>query len=158
MVSRERFQDLLDQLLSDTSIWRNLIAIVAILSMLLPWVYLDGSQSPLSGSDLIAYTFVGPERGAMVRESFFGASSLLVVPLVVLIMVVLVFVKTFKGQRSVALNAATGMLPLLVLIFAGSITSSDHLTVGGLVSPGWGIMLLFLCQASLLVQSLLQRD
>ena len=158
MVSRERFQEFLDQLVSDTSVWRNLIAILAILSMLLPWVYLDGSKSPLSGADLIAYTFVGPERGAMARESFLGATSLLVVPLVVLIMAVTVFVKTFRGQTSIALRVATGLLPLLIVIFAGRVTSSDHLTAGGLVFPGWGIILLFLCQASLLVHNLLQRD
>ena len=157
MVSRERLREFVDQLVNDTSIWRNLIAIVAILSMLLPWVYLDGSRSPLSGAELIAYTFVGPERGAMARESFLGAAALFVVPLMVLIMAITVFVKTFQGQNPIALNVATGLLPALVVIFAGRITSSDHLTGGGLVFPGWGIILLLLCQASLTIQSLLQR-
>ena len=158
MVSRERFQGVLDQLVSDTSIWRNLISIVAILSMLLPWVYLDGSGSPLSGADLIEYTFFGPERGAMARESFLGAASLLVVPLVVLVMAVTVFAKTVRGHTSIAWNAAAGLLPLLIVIFAGRVTSSDHLLVGGFVIPGWGMILLFLCQVSLLAHSLLQHD
>ena len=126
--------------------------------MLLPWVYLDGSESPLSGADLIEYTFFGPERGAMARESFLGAASLLVVPLVVLVMAVTVFAKTVRGHTSIAGNAGAGLLPLLIVIFAGRVTSSDHLLVGGFVIPGWGMILLFLCQASLLAHSLLQHD
>ena len=56
-----------------------------------------------------------------------------------------------------ALNISTGLLPLLVLIFSGRVTSSDHLTVWGLVFPGWGIIMLFVCQACLAIQSLIHR-
>ena len=93
---KERLQEALDQILNDIGIWRDLIAVVSIVTMLLPWVYLDGSSSPMTGADLIAYTFTGPERGAMIRESFLGAASLFVIPLIVLVMAVTVFVKPSK--------------------------------------------------------------
>lgn len=157
MVPTERLKSILDQAINDSSVWRNIIAVVSIATMLLPWVYPDGSQSPLTGADLIAYTFSGPERGAMVRESFLGAASLFTVPLLILVMAIAVFIKTYRGHHPIALNVATGLLPLLVLIFAGKITSSEHLIAGGLVFPGLGIILLFLCQVALAVQSLTQR-
>lgn len=136
-------------------LWRNAIAVAAIASMLLPWVYLDGSGSSLSGSELIAYTFVtGDERWNMVQQSALGALALLLVPAVVAIISIVVFVRTFRDQQSVGLNAAAGLLPALIVVFAGGITSSDHLIAGRFVFPEPGVILMFLCQAALAAHSI----
>ena len=136
-------------------LWRNVIAVAGIASMLLPWVYLDGSQSSLSGSELIAYAFVtGDERWDMVKQSAPGALALLVVPTVVAIISIVVFVRTFREQHSIGLNAAAGLLPALIVVFSGSIASSDHLIIGRFVFPEPGVILMFLCQGALAAHSI----
>ena len=136
-------------------LWRNVIAVAGIASVMLPWVYLDGSQSSLSGSELISYTFVtGDERWDMLKESVLGALSLFLIPLVVAVLSIIVFVRTFKDQHSIGLNAAAGLLPALIVIFSGSITSSDHLIGGRFVFPEPGVILMFLCQAALAAHSI----
>ena len=63
MQSSSGFSTALKEALRSPYLWRNLLAIGGISSMMLPWVYLDGSDSSLSGSELIAYTFAtGDER------------------------------------------------------------------------------------------------
>ena len=141
--------------LRNTFLWRNLLAVAGIASMMLPWVYLDGSDSSLSGSELIAYTFVtGNERWAMLKESVLGAFALFMVPVAVAVLAVMVFVRTIKEQHSIPLNAAAGLLPALIVLLSGGITSSDHLLAGRLVFPESGIIVMFLCQAALAAHSI----
>ena len=138
-------------------LWRNLVAVGGIASLMLPWVYLDGSDSSLSGSELIAYTFVtGDERWEMIKQSFLGSMALFLVPLAVAVLTVAVFLKTFREQHSIPLYAVTGLLPVLIVIFSGGVTSSEHLLAGRLVFPEPGIIVLFLCQAALAAHSLWQ--
>ena len=48
---------------------------------MLPWVYLDGADSSLSGGELIAYWLAtGSEQTDMFRESVPGAMALFLVP------------------------------------------------------------------------------
>ena len=155
MLSRQRIRDTLQAAWRNVYLWRNLLAIAAIASMMLPWVYLDGAESSLSGAELIAYTFAtGTERWEMLKQSVPGALSLFFVPPVVAVLSIVVFAKTWQDQHSVKLNAIAGLLPLLIVVFAGSITSSEHLLAGRLVFPQAGIILMFLCQGALAVHSL----
>ena len=155
MLSIQRIRDTLQAAWRNVYLWRNLLAIAAIASMMLPWVYLDGAESSLSGAELIAYTFAtGSERWEMLKESVPGALFLFFVPPVVAVLSIVVFAKTWQDQHSVKLNAATGLLPLLIVVFSGSITSSEHLLAGRLVFPQAGIIVMFLCQGALAVHSL----
>ena len=144
-------------LLHDVHTWRCIIAVAAIVTMMLPWTYLDGSRHPLTGADLIAYTFTGSERGAMAGHSVLAALALLVTPMVTLALSILVFARIYQGQQPVILNAVTGCLPVLILVFAGSITSSERLIGPGWAAPQVGIILGFLCQATLAVHTLVVR-
>ena len=155
MVSRQRIQGALRDALHNGYLWRNLIALAGMASMTLPWVYLDGAESSLSGAELIAYTFVtGSERWNMLKESFPGAASLFLVPPTVAILSIIAFWKVWNHQRSVKLNAVAGLLPLLIVLLSGSITSSEHLLADRLVFPQAGIIVMFLCQGALAVHSL----
>ena len=158
MLSRQRIRDTLQAAWRNVYLWRNLLAIAAIACMMLPWVYLDGAESSLSGAELIAYTFAtGAERWDMLRQSVPGALALLLVPPVVAVLSIVVFAKTWQDQHSVKLNAVAGLLPLLIVVFSGSITSSEHLLAGRLVFPQAGIIVMFLCQGALAVHSLTRR-
>ena len=155
MASKQQLSDLLRYFFRNDYLWRNLLAIVAIASMMLPWVYLDGADSSLSGGELIAYWLAtGSERTDMFRENVLGAMALFLVPLAVAVLSVMVFWRIWKRQHPVKLSVAAGLLPLLIVLFSGSITSSDHLLAGRIVFPQAGIILMLLCQGALVVHSL----
>lgn len=143
--------------LRNVYLWRNLLAIVAIASMMLPWVYLDGAESSLSGAELIAYTFAtGSERLDMLRQNVLSGLSLLLVPLIVAALSTVAFWKIWQNQHPIKLNIIAGLLPLLIVLFTGSVTSSEHLIAGRVVFPQAGIILMLLCQGALAVQSLMR--
>ena len=141
MQSGSGFNTALKGALRNIYSWRNLIAVAGIARMMLPWVYLDGSDSSLGGSELIAYTFAtGDERWAVVKRSALGALVLFLVPLIVAALSITVFVRTFKDEHSIGLNAAVGLLPGLIVIFSRGITGSEHLLAGRLVFPESGMI------------------
>ena len=153
----QTISDALRSFFQNTYLWRNLLAIVAIASMMLPWVYLDGAGSSLSGAELIAYFFAtGTERWEMIKQSVPGAFSLFFVPVIVAGLSVYVFAKTWRGQHPVKSNAVAALLPLLIVLFSGSVTSSEHLVAGRFVFPQAGVVLMFLCQGGLAVYSLVK--
>ncbi len=157
MAARQRISDALRSFFRNTYLWRNLLAVVAIASMMMPWVYLDGAESSLSGAELIAYFLAtGTERWEMTKESVPGAFSLFFVPVIVAGLSVYVFAKTWRGRHPVKSNAAAALLPLLIVLFSGSVTSSEHLIAGRFVFPQAGIILMFLCQGGLAVYSLVK--
>lgn len=155
MLSRQRIRELWQAASRHAYLWRNLIAVAGIASMMLPWTYLDGAVSSHSGAELIAYTFAtGAERTDMLERSPTGAAALFVVPIAVAVASVAVFLKTFREQSPIAWNAAAGLLPILIVLFAGSVTSSEHLFAGRFVFPQAGIIVMFLCQGALAAHSL----
>ena len=89
-----------------------------------------------------------------MKQSVLGAMALFLVPLAVAVLSVTVFIRTFKEQHSIRLNAAAGLLPVLIVLFSGSITSSEHLLAGRPAFPESGIIVLFLCQAALAAHSI----
>lgn len=157
MAQIDTIKDTTLRLFQEVHTWRCIIAAAAIASMMLPWTYLDGARGPLTGADLIAYTFTGSERLAMVGQSVPGSLALLVTPVLTLSLSILVFVRIYQGQHPLLLHAVTAFLPGLIILFAGSITSSDHLTGGGMASPQAGIILGFLCHATLAAYTLIER-
>ena len=157
MSQTDTLKDTAIRLLHDVHAWRCVIAVAAIATMMLPWAYLDGARHPLTGAELIAYTFTGSERGAMAGHSVPGALALLVTPMLTLAMSILVFVRIYRGQQPVILNAVTGCLPLLIVVLAGGVTSSAHLTGPGMAAPQVGMVLGFLCQATLAGHTLATR-
>ena len=125
--------------------------------MMLPWVYLDGAESSLSGAELIAYWLVsGSERTNMLQESVLGALALFLVPRAVAVLSVLVFWRIWRGRDPLKLSIAAALLPLLIVVFAGGVTSSDHLIGGRVVFPQAGVILMFLCQGALVAHRALR--
>ena len=155
MAASQRIPDALRAFFRNTYLWRNLLAIVAIASMMLPWVYLDGAESSLSGAELIAYFLAtGTERWEMTKQSVPGAFSLFFVPAIVAGLSIYAFAKIWRDQHPVKSSAVAALLPLLIVLFSGSVTSSEHLIAGRLVFPQVGIILMLLCQGGLAVYSL----
>ena len=127
-----------DPTFSNENIIRTLIAMGALASMFLPWAVLDGDDSSLSGSELLAYAFTSPERGAMFRTSLLGAMGFLFIPLTVMVATIIAFFNTVTRQASTAANLIGCLLPIIMLMVTGSITSSDQPDLFGSKDPGVG--------------------
>ena len=154
----QRLRDALrsgDPKFDDTARVRTLAALAALISMFLPWVWLDGDNSALNGAELLAYAFTGPERGAMIRTSILGSLGLLFIPLVVAVLAVYGFFKTIAGEYPLTTYAAAAALPILMLVMARSVTSSDQISITGIPLPEWGVVLMVACQAGLFIHGLL---
>ena len=147
-----------DPTFNNETMIRTLIAIGALASMFLPWAVLDGKDSSLSGSELLAYAFTSPERGAMFRTSFLGTIGLLFIPLTVTIASIIAFFKTVTKQASTAANLIGCLLPIIMIMVTGSITSSDRPDLLGVRIPEWGIAMMISCHAILLVHGLIQEN
>ena len=160
----ERLQRLKEKILADDpnftneAIIRAGTALIALVSMFLPWVVLDGTRSALSGSELVAYAFTSKERGTMFQTSFMGAVALLYIPLIVTIATVVSFSKTIVQKTSTTSNLLGCLLPVIMIMVSGSITSSDRPDLLGVTVPEWGIVTMISCHVILLVHGLIQEN
>ena len=147
---KERLKAELITLSENLYLWRNVLAIIGILSLMLPWVKLDGASGSITGSGLIAYLLTGTERLDMIRNSFLGAAALLLVPISVLVTTIMVWIKAFTEKTAFKMNIIAILLPLPLLIFSGSVTSSQNILTKGIMTPQAGVIILFLSQAAMI--------
>lgn len=149
MANKESLTAALAAVAQNPLICRSVIAFVAALSFLLPWVTFDGSPSSTTGSQLAANLFHGSSRGELFSISFTAAVSILTIPFILLVITAITVFKTVRGHDTVPLNAATVGLALLMLLAIGPLTSTAHTLLGGLTQPLWGLVILFFTQLSL---------
>ena len=133
---------------------RTLAALLALFSMMLPWVRLDGYTESMTGAELLAFAFTSPERGAMFRTVPLGAIALLLVPLAAAATAVYSFVKNVQGEHPIAANLALIFLPIVMLFFGQALTASDQPRLVWVSIPRPGIILMIACNAGLLAHSL----
>ena len=144
------------EILRDPHLWRMIAACASVLTLALPWAYLDGATSSHSGLELIIYMLKGPERVAMLKNSAIGTLALFLAPLGALLMASAVAWMTYKRRDTTIYGAATALLPLTIMFTSAGVTSSAHLIGGGMVAPQAGPILLFLTQMGLIAHSLLR--
>ena len=133
---------------------RTLTALLALVSMMLPWVRLDGYTESMTGAELLAFAFTSPERGAMFRTVPLGAIALLLVPLTVAATAVYSFVKNIQGEFTVGPNLALIALPIVMLFLGQALTATDQPRLAWATLPKPGIILMVLCNVGLLAHSL----
>ena len=146
---KEKLKSELMSMAENLYLWRNVLAIIGITSLMLPWAKLDGASGSVSGSDLIAYLLTGSERLDMIRNSFLGTASLFLVPVCVLATTIMVWTKAFTEKTAIKLNIIAIILPVPMLIFAGGITSSDNISKG-IMTPQTGVIIMVLTQAAMI--------
>ena len=147
---KENVKDVLYAAIENPYLWRNVLAIIGMASLLLPWVKLDGASSAMSGADIIAYLFTGAERWEMLISSPLGALAFLLVPPVTLVLTLLVFTRNIRGLDSTVLSMVSGLAPVPMVVFSGSTVSSDSAVSGGLMAPQVGMVILFLSQLGII--------
>ena len=147
---KENVKDVLYAAIENPYLWRNVLAIIGMASLLLPWVKLDGASSAMSGADIIAYLFTGAERWEMLKSSPLGALAFLLVPPVTLVLTLLVFTRNIRGLDSTVLSMVSGLAPVPMVVFSGSTVSSDSTVSGGLMAPQVGMVILFLSQLGII--------
>ena len=129
-------------------------ACLALLGTVFPWLWFDGAVSPEKGTDLIAYVLTGNERWHMIKTSFVGAFFLFTMPLALVVLNTAVAIKIIRGDTPWAGHACVILLPLITLMFARNIISSDHPSIGALPVPGFGLSLMILMHLTLIGHSL----
>ena len=157
----QRFKEKLqsnDATLDKTTRIRAAAALIALFSMLVPWVWMDGDKSALSGADLLAYAFTSDERGALFRTSILGALGLFFVPPIVAVLTIYGFAKTIMGEYPLMANLMGALLPIIMLILARSITSSDQLAILGITLSGWGVSLMICSHTGLFIHGVLHGE
>ena len=147
---KENVKDVLYAAIENPYLWRNVLAIIGMASLLLPWVKLDGASSAMSGADIIAYLFTGAERWEMLKSSPLGALAFLLVPPVTLVLTLLVFTRNIRGLDSTVLSMVAGLAPVPMVVFSGSTVSSASTVSGGLMAPQVGMVILFLSQLGII--------
>lgn len=120
---------------------RTAFTLIALAGMLLPWVTLDGSGSSMSGADLIAYSFTGNERAAMIRITLIGSAVLFTFPLLTLFAAVMCFLDNIKGELGVPWSLLAAVSPMAMLIVAAPVLSSDQGKMLGIPIPDWGMFM-----------------
>ena len=138
----------------DLYLWRNLLSILAIVSIILPWAHLDGQQSSHSGTELIAHLFAGNERIQMLRHSPLGFLTLFFTPMIAAVMTLLVFWKVWNEREPLMNHLVLLVVPVPMLLFAGSLTSSQHHMFGSRMAPQEGVILLMATQLGMVALTL----
>ena len=147
---KENVKDVLYAAIENPYLWRNVLAIIGMASLLLPWVKLDGAASAMSGAEIIAYLFTGAERWEMLISSPLGALAFLLVPPVTLVLTLLVFTRNIRGLDSTVHSMVAGLAPVPMVVFSGDTVSSDSAVSGGLMAPQVGMVILFLSQLGII--------
>ena len=137
--------------------WKNMAAVAAIASFLLPWVYFDGSRDSQNGAELIVHMLRGQERGTMLGNSFLGATVLIVVPFITLIACGAGMCRTWQNLDTLPYGAVAALLPLSIVLFSGPVTSSEHLLGNGMMIPQPGIVAIFMLHVGLVGWQLWER-
>ena len=160
----EKLQRIKEKILADDPTFTNegivraMTAVMALISMFLPWAVLDGNSSSLSGAELIDYAFTSNERATMFQTSFMGAMGILFIPLIVTIATVMSFFRTIVQKTSTTSNLLGCLLPVIMIMVTGSITSSDQPDILGVTVPEWGIAMMISCHVILLIHGLIQEN
>ena len=147
---KENVKDVLYAAIENPYLWRNVLAIIGMASLLLPWVKLDGAASAMTGAEIIAYLFTGAERWEMLISSPLGALAFLLVPPATLVLTLLVFTRNIRGLDSTVLSMVAGLAPVPMVVFSGDTVSSDSAVSGGLMAPQVGMVILFLSQLGII--------
>ena len=143
---REQVEELKDRL-GDPYTWRNSLAILTLVAFILPWAYLDGMSSSHSGGELIGHLIAGTERLDMLQRSPLGFLTLFLIPPIMLILSLLAFWKTWIGAQPLMSHLVLFVLPIPMLVFADTLTSTDRRVFSALMTPQAGIIIIMLAQA-----------
>ena len=127
---------------------RAMASALSLLAFALPWIWHDGASSATSGAELMAYTFTGEERADWVRYSFAGALALNVLPWMAFGLAVASTIRCASSGNGAVFHTLTAAMPVLMMLWAGEITSTGH-RWGGIVAPGSGMLFLFVVQGAL---------
>ena len=137
---------------------RAATALLTLVGFLTPWVTLDGYAGAMSGSDLIKYALLNPERASLFQVSWMGTIALLTMPLATLAATLYGFYRSLTGDPSLGAHLGAATAPILMLVLAGSILSSEAARFFGMPLPGFGVAAVIITQGGLFVERLTEAD
>lgn len=131
---------------------RLLIQTIAVFSILLPWLWFDGHPSASTGADILAYIIAGEssEKFDMMKHNFMGAFALLVIPMFVIGLHFISAVRIYQNRVEVPIHISVIVLVAILLLAVPSVTSNDRFTIGPMLVPGIGLILMILANAAII--------
>ena len=136
---------------------RTLVGLMALASMLLPWIRIDGYSETMNGAEMIAYAFTDPGRASIFGISKLGTLAVLLVPIVALAASAYGFFRLAQGHHSLVSHFSGSLLPLGMVLLSSSIMSSDGPAIAGFPIPGVGIFIMILAQGALFIDGMLEE-
>ena len=137
---------------------RAIAILITLVGFLLPWITLDGYAGSFSGSELIAYAFISPERASLFSVSKMGTLTLLAVPITTLSITIYGLYQSMKGEPSLGAHLAAVLAPISMLILTGGIVSTEWPRMFGMPLPGIGIIVIIITQGGLFTERLTEGD
>ena len=96
---------------------RTLVGLMALASMLLPWIRLDGHSETMNGAQMIAYAFTDPGRASIFGISKLGTLAVLLVPILALAASAYGFFRLAQGHHSLASHQGNRVLLSFLNLF-----------------------------------------
>ena len=137
---------------------RTLVGLMALASMLLPWIRLDGHSETMNGAQMIAYAFTDPGRASIFGISKLGTLAVLLVPILALAASAYGFFRLAQGHHSLASHLSGSLLPLGMVLLSSPISSSDGPAIAGFPIPGVGIFIMIVAQGALFIDGMLEEQ
>ena len=137
---------------------RTLVGLLALASMLLPWIRIDGYSETMNGAEMIAYAFTDPGRASIFGISKLGTLAILLVPIIALAAGAYGFFRLAQGHHSLASHFFGSLMPLGMVLLSSSIMSSDGPAIAGFPIPGVGIFIMILAQGALFVDGMMEEE
>ena len=155
---KEKLKSLDDPSFDHATQVRTLVGLMALASMLLPWIRLDGYSETMNGAQMIAYAFTDPGRASIFGVSKLGTLAVLLVPILALAASAYGFFRLAQGNHSLGSHFSGSLLPLGMVLLSGPIISSDGPAIAGFPIPGVGIFVMILAQGALFIDGMLDEQ
>ena len=140
--------------LEEPALLRAAATCLALFSFLFPWVTLDGSQSSITGANLIAMAFTSPEASLMLDVALLPSMVLFAVPVITAAVTFYIALRSLSHNYPFVPSSICLALTIVMVLTTGAITSSDTPQLLGIPLPGAGLFLFMVTHALLVGHSL----
>lgn len=137
-----------------TVIFNIIMFCITLISITLPWVYLDDTSYYINGLDLAVYWLVGPDKMLYLQQDMLAAIMVFLLSKYIIIMSVYIYLKhCLKFNREVfiinhCINCALLCIPIAALLFyVSNFTDENYILYNYFSTPGIGLILLFIIPA-----------
>ena len=145
---------------------RGVAALLLLLGIFMPWVWMDDAKGPYNGADMAIYLFIGPDTGFLVSRAFLRGILFLLMPVVIVGILAWTIINCgwscWDVRRSSALTNAMDLakviIPIAVFLWAAAPALDErHLQLFGFPMPVAGLLLIVVASVALATLEIWKR-